>query len=458
MTNAVHEPARNVPVAHECDVCVVGGSCTGVFAAVRAARLGASVAVVEANGFFGGAATAGLVHVWHSLRDMEGKRDIIGGLTAETLERLGRRNAAEAITPSDPRSAYVLNTEELKIELDELVREHGVRPFLHAWFCAPVVEDGRIAAVVVEDKSGRRAIRARCFIDASGDGDLAARGGFGFEGRDDLQPPTAVAIFDHLAPLTGRPGFSIAAEVHDPRHPEHLKRGFLWGQRVPGRPGAYMVAGTRAHGADCSDADQLTRAEMECRRQVRAMGDILRRQPTDGPKVALANVAASLGIRETRHIRCLHRLTQREVLHGEGFEDAIANGTYCCDVHHSGKAGITMRHLDGRESYSEPGQPKRWARWRDESEGVTPFYQIPYRSLVPEGSRNVLVAGRLIDADRWAYGAVRVMVNCNQTGEAAGVAVALATQRGEDVASLDPALLRGALAEGGSIVIGERPK
>ena len=96
-SKSIHEPARDVPVVHECDVCVIGGGGTGVFAAVRAARLGATVALVENNGFFGGIATAGLVNIWHSIYDTAGERQIIGGLTVEVIERLQKRDAVRVM-------------------------------------------------------------------------------------------------------------------------------------------------------------------------------------------------------------------------------------------------------------------------------------------------------------------------------------------------------------------------
>ena len=122
------------------------------------------------------------------------------------------------------------------------------------------------------------------------------------------------------------------------------------------------------------------------------------------------------------------------------------------DTHHSDKAGITMHYLDGTQSYLEPGKPAVRSRWRDESEGVSPYYQVPYRSLVPKGAKNVLVAGRLTDADKEAYGAVRVMMNCNQTGEAAGVACAIALDNACDVADISTSTLRAKLREGGSVI------
>lgn len=451
--NSVHEPARQTPICHTCDVCVVGGSCTGVFAAVRAAQRGAEVCVIENNGFFGGVATAGLVNIWHSLYDTEGQQQIISGLTEAMVDRLRRRGAVTDHGP--PRlNAFVLNTAELIIELDGLVKEHNIRPFLHTKFVLPVVEDGRLVAAIIEDKTGRRAIRAQVFIDASGDGDLIARAGLSFRQLDDLQPPTMCAILHGLQKVHEQnPNFNLADAVHDLQYPEALKKGLLWASQVPGVADSTMVAGTRAHNADCSDADQLTAASIETRRQVRAMCDLLRNHFSGGESVIAAGLPAYIGIRETRHSDCLHTLSEEEVLNGYRFEDAIANGTYRVDIHHSNKPGLTFRYLDGREEYVAPSQPKEESRWRPEQAENPTFYQIPYRSLVPKDAKNVLVAGRLIDADRGAYGGIRVMVNCNQTGEAAGTAAWLALDSETPVADIDTARLREILSATGAVVL-----
>ncbi|MHC5054291.1 MAG: FAD-dependent oxidoreductase [Planctomycetota bacterium] len=430
-----------------------GGGSTGVFAAVAAARMGARVAIVEMNGFLGGTATAAMVCIWHSILDARFERRIIGGLTSEVIDRLRPRGAVTEAEPNE-HLHYVLNTEELKIELDELAAEHDVRTFLHALFVQPVVEDGRVTAAIIEDKSGRRAIRAKVFVDASGDGDLVARAGLPLELRDDLQPPTVGARFHGIGKGTlGR----IRDAVFAPEFRDRLPHGFMWGAAVPGIPDEVFVAGTRAPGADCSDADSLAQAEIEGRRQVRAIMDIARERVDGCDRIALAALGASIGIRETRHARCLHTLTEEEVLSGARFADAIASGSYRVDVHHSGRPGLTFRYLDGREEYVAPGRPVEKRRWRPEtdSEGDADptFYQIPYRSLVPEGSRNCLVAGRVMGADRGAYGAVGVMVNCNQTGEAAGAAAALAADGGLEVADIDTDALRRELAARGAVVI-----
>src|SRR5882757_7608580 len=154
----VHENARETPVWHDVDLCVLGGSCTGVFAAVRAARLGAKVVLIEKAGAFGGVATLSMVNVWHSPLDTVFKKPIIGGLTIELTDRLRERGAM--IDKSDsPHWAWAFNPFEMMIELDRLVLEHGITPMLHTSFVTPIVVSDRIDAVIVENKSGRGAIR-----------------------------------------------------------------------------------------------------------------------------------------------------------------------------------------------------------------------------------------------------------------------------------------------------------
>ena len=123
------------------------------------------------------------------------------------------------------------------------------------------------------------------------------------------------------------------------------------------------------------------------------------------------------------------------------------------DIHHQDKPGITFMHLDGRTTYLQPGLPAEQGRWREPTDSDPTFYQVPLRSLVPEGYGNLILAGRMLDADKTAFSAVRVMVNTNQMGEAAGVAACVALSAGVPVQDVDPDAVRGELARGGSIVI-----
>lgn len=447
------EPSRQVPVVDEYDICVVGGSCTGVFAAVSAARLGARVAIIENNGFFGGVATASQVNIWHTIFDTTGTQQIIAGLTTEIVERLKKRSAVLVGEPGNRDRYFILHTEELKIELDELVTEAGVRPFLHTRFVAPFVEDGRPTAVIVEDKTGRRAIRAAYFIDATGDGDLVDRLGYPCYKHEGMQPPTMCAVIRGLESIRQRfPDFSLQQTVFNPLYKNSLRKGFLWSAEVPSSGDTTMVAGTRVFGVDCSDADELTQAEIEGRRQVRAICDILRENFLDEEINPLVSLPAKIGIRDTRHANCLHQLTEEEVLYGVRFPDAIANGTYRVDIHSHENQGIIFRYLDGTEVWLGAEGQKTVGRWCPEEEATSTFYQIPYASLVPEPATNVLVAGRILDADPGAFGAVRVMVNCNQTGEAAGTAAYVALDGDRTVSGIDVQVLRTLMKRQGSII------
>lgn len=446
MSSFVLEPARQVSVVTEVDVCVIGGSCTGVFAAIRAARLGARVAIVEKEGCFGGVATISMVNVWHSLLDTAFERPIIGGLTLETIERLERREAVRRMEKNVSIGFY-FNSEELKIELDEMVLEHGIQPFLHTQFVAPFVRDGRLEAILIENKSGRGAIKAAQFIDCSGDGDLAARLELETYFSSHLQPATTCAKFAGWDTLK----IDYQQAIRDYADEYGLPPGFAWGGTVPGSD-IYMLAGTRVLGANPANADDLTRAEIEGRRQVRAIQNILKRAAPDS-KVTLQALPSRIGLRESRHVKCGYQLTGEDVLYGHRFEDAIANGSYRVDIHHQDKPGITLQYLDGTQSYHRPGYPGEQSRWRPETTDNPTFYQVPLRSLIPGTVPNLIVAGRMLDADITAHGAVRVMVNLNQTGEAAGVAAFLALHSGAAIGEVPAETVRQTLAAGGSVII-----
>jgi len=441
----VSEPARDVPIAHECDVCVIGGSCTGVFAAVRAARLGASVAIVEHNTIFGGMATSAMVNEWHSTLDVWNRDRVIAGLTLETIDRLRKRDAVLETPPVD-RIQYRFNSAELAGELDRLIAEHRIRAFLPCRFVSSVGEGGRIDAAIVEDKSGRRAIRAKMFIDASGDGDLVRRSGFAAHRSPALQPTTYCALYSGLREMPKIwKRIRHLAEAHD--YP--VDNGWPWIHNWPNSNEVCNVYGPRMNGVDASDADELSTALITARHHHRTLADMVFEET--GQRISILAWAHAMGVRETWHASCEHQLTGKQLLDGEKFPDAIANSVYPLDIHHPG--GTLLRYLDGREAVLDRNGVCSWGRWRDESAPVPPCYHVPYRSLVPRGSKNVLVAGRVLDADRDGFAAVRVMVNMNQTGEAAGTAAWLALDSNKPVNQIDVAKLRSTLAAGGSVVL-----
>ena len=434
---------KELPVINEVDICVLGGSCTGAFAAIRAARLGAKVAIVEKQNAFGGMATNAMVNIWHSLYDTEHNKQIIAGLTWETLDRLSTRKAA-VNDDNNPNTAYTFNSQELKIELDELIIESGIYPYFHTLFSEPVLnEEKHLIGVVVDNKAGRSIIKSKYFIDATGDGDLATRLGLQNYTYDLLQPPTTTAHIDGW----NNEEFYKLYKLH--REEFDIPEGFVWGADVIGSH-SYMLAGTRVFGVNCANPDDITKAEMEGRRQVRAIMDMVRKYGNGN--IGLTALPSSIGIRETRHIKCLHQISDDEALNCKRYDDAIANGSYRFDLHRQDKPGITFKYLDGTETYVVPGRPTVTGRWREETDTNPTFYQMPLRSITPKKFGNLMIAGRMFDASITAFSGMRVMVNMNQLGEAAGVTSFLALNQDKSVQDVDYKDVRKELSRGGSII------
>jgi hypothetical protein len=439
-----HDP-KSLPVYNEVDICILGGSCTGVFAAVRAARLGANVAIIEKQNAFGGVATNAMVNIWHSLLDTEFKQQIISGLTEETMDRLSIRQAVVKSGKSES-AGFTFNSQELKIELDEMVVENGIHPYLHTLFSEPWFDkDGNLAGVIVDNKSGRGIIKAKYFIDATGDGDLCYRLGLETYQNDLLQPPTTCAHFE------GWDTNAFYALLKEHRTEFNIPEGFVWGANLPTTK-SYMLAGTRIYNVNCAIADDLTKAEIEGRRQIRAIMDMMRKY---GPpnKLGLAGLPSQIGIRETRHIKCLYQVSEDDALNGKRFDDAVANGSYRLDLHHQDKPGLTFKYLDGTEVYTRPGYPSEKKRWREKTATNPTFYQVPLRSLIPPKFDNLMIAGRMLDASMGAFSGIRVMVNMNQLGEAAGVTSYLALNQNKPIRNIISSDVRKVLKKGGSIVI-----
>lgn len=448
------EPAKSIPVIEEADVCVLGGSCTGVFAAVRAAKLGAKVVIIEKQNSFGGVATSGLVNVWHSLYDNEKRQQIIAGLTYEMIERLKNRDAIideEAKLGVNDCNAYMLNTEELKIELDSLILETKVKPYLHTYYAGVKMEEDTIDVVYVQNKSGRAAIKAKVFIDATGDGDLCRDAGLNHYTTENMQPPTACAKIYGMNLLGD---FNLPSMLQKHGEEFGLQKDWGWRGKIPAMPEITMHAETHVFNVNCAVADMLTYSEIEGRRHIRAIMDLIREYAPNGKKIALVDLCSYIGIRETYHIESMYKLKNKDVLYGIKFEDAIANGSYRVDIHHSNEPGITFRYLNGVEEVVRgSGMSPEFRRWREEMEINPTYYQIPYRSLVTQKVKNLLMTGRMLDAEEEAYSAIRVMVNTNQTGEAAGVAAYISLAQDGDVRSVNVNDLRKLLKEGGSIIL-----
>lgn len=431
------------------DVCVVGGSCTGVFAAVRAAREGLSVCIIEGGNCFGGTATSGLVNVWHSFYDTEYKNRIIGGLSKEVIDSLEKKDAVTE-TKNSPSRGYTFDSEQLKFVLDKMVIDAKIKPYLHTVFYDAEVQMNKIHSITVGNKDGLFKISASFYIDATGDGDICRRIGVPFYEDEALQPPTMCARYYGI----GNDRLNCVAEIIRD-HGEEAGLGKDWGWRgfTPGSDMFTLNADNHIFNMNCAKAEDLTYSEIEGRRKVEAVERLLRKYLDD--KIRVTALPSYVGIRESYHIKSLYQAKGEEVLLGKRFDDAVMNGSYRVDYHHGNTSGITFKYLDGTmETIPESGAKSQYSRWRNDSGSYPVFYQLPYRALIPETDvDNLLMAGRMIDSDREAFSALRVMVNCNQMGEAAGQASAIALKDGVGARAVDTAKLRKKLSDNGAVII-----
>ncbi len=444
----VAEPAREVPVLCECDVAVFGGGPAGVCAATAAARHGARVLLVERLGHLGGMATAGNVNLLHPLYGTDGATKVIGGLPEEFLRRLSSLGAAYNSARDGETGHWVICSETAKFVLDDMVLSSGCRVVLDTLAAGVLREDDRVRAVLVEGKSGREAILASVFIDCTGDADILRRAGCETQlgdGTGRCQAPSLCFRVAGKSPDALPLGDVYSELVKEPMdYNGEQYANFLWGSSGVWDRSEQMMAGTRVLNVNCADTLDLTRAEVEARYQLRWLLGRLKSLP-GWEQARLIDIAAQVGLRESHRILAEHQLRREEVLHGVPFADAIAQGTYPIDIHTPDAPGIVFERLDGtrhRQNADRTWDTERWdGRPLDAPLRETLCYQVPYRSLVPRGLRNVLAAGRCIGANHDSAGAIRVMVNCMQFGQAAGVAAAMAVRDG-DVHAVDTAVLR----------------
>lgn len=451
----VAEAARELPVWADCEVAVFGGGPAGVCAAAAAARAGKTVVLVERYGFLGGMATAAGVNMWHSLYGTDEATKIIGGLPEEIIRRLARLGAAYNTAGDGETGGWVICSETTKFVLDDLVIGSGVRLLLHTLLVGAIRDGRRIAAAIVEGKSGRGAILADVYVDCTGDADLVRRAGAATQLGDETgrcQPPGLVfRVGSGKAGAMPLP--QIQAELFQTPMDYNGRPypAFLWGTKGVWDKAEHMMAGTRVLCVNAAETPDLTRAEVEARYQLRWVLGRLKSLPGWEQSYLIA-AAAQIGVRETHRIIAEHQLTREEVLNGVAFEDAVAQGKYPIDIHEADAPGIRFEHLDGRWTRIGGDGSREQGRWDGQPAGAPPretlCYQIPYRSLIPRELDNVLVAGRCAGATHESAGAVRVMVNCMQLGQAAGAAAAM-QGAGGDVRDVDVGALQKSMTESG---------
>lgn len=428
------------------DLVVVGGGCTGVCAAVRAARQGLRVAIIEKNNCLGGVATSGLVNIWHSLFDVDGKEQIIGGVTDEVVRTLARDGYADL--GKTPVTAIRFDPNAMKWALDQLVVGNGIRVFFHTFYSTLLMQENRITGILVSNKDGLGIIKADFFVDATGDGDLCRDAGLPAYRSSAVQPPSPGCF------LKGRIRNDIGQLIRDHGAEFGLDDDWGWDDFIPGIEDVRFRADFHIFGKMCSKAEDLTAAEIEGRNKIYALQALLRKY--DDPALSVVALSSHIGIRETVHYETRFRANEQDLLMGKGYADTVMRGTYRVDVHHHNDNGITFKYLTGSTVtyYGKSSQPIR-GNWREEA-GITtpyaPYYQVPFDILVQEQVDNLIPVGRMVNADEGAFGAIRVMVNLNQLGEAAGVAAWLSLQEGKPISGVSGEAVKRTLQAGGSLL------
>jgi hypothetical protein len=433
--NTILEPARQLPVYGEFDVVVVGGGPAGLAASVSAARHGARVLLVERYGFLGGMGTAGGVTNFAGLygRKNGQMQQVVHGVADELLARLAALGGLN--DPQDGMQGRIrvqsYDVSSLKCAADQLLVAHGVQILFHAWAAAVVKQGNRIEALVVETKSGRLAVRANQFIDCSGDADVANFAGVPSETGDangsGLYPTTMFRVGHVDAPhalaavgeFTAINTLMAKAQTDKPGQYQFPREGaILRPQKNPTewRANVTQVANSSGHAMDATDARQLSDGELEGRRQIADYFRFLKREVPGFANASIVDIAAQIGVRETRRIQGLYRLTGDDILTSRRFDDAIGINAWPMELHASGRIDWQFPH-----------------NWDSPSGRV--YNDLPWRMLVPNAVDNLLVAGRCASMTHEGQSAARVSGACFVMGQAAGTAAATlaATQSTADV-------------------------
>lgn len=433
-STTIREPAKDVRVAGSYDVIVCGGGPSGLIAAVAAARNGAKTLLIERYGFVGGMSTSALVTPISEFRHF-GKQHI-GGIPFELLKKAADLDGANVALES---GNFPVNDEILKLAAQRLLIESGVTLLYHSWFSNCVMEGGRITHIIVQNKSGRVAYEARVFVDCTGDADLVRSAGFPTVKGDVLQPATLwfqlggvdTDALDYLFRDAVDGMLPVSAVIRN-RLLELNKQNEI---PIFGGPwinkffhDGMVSINLLREATDASNPEWFTRTECSLRENLHLMIDVLRREFPEFRNCWLAKSGVQTGVRETYHIVGLYQLQKDDILVPKAFPDTIAKGAHVIDIHSSSS--------NEQDNLVVPRQE----------------YNVPFRCLVPQGSINLVTAGRCLSADGPGFGSVRVMATCMAMGQGAGTAAALSVSHGYSMSEMNFQLLRETLIAQGAVV------
>ena len=397
------------------DVLVLGSGPSGFAAAYTAAKNGAKVILVEQSGDIGGISTSGLMSHW------------TGSCGSPLFNLILRRSAEKNEGEFNNKITNLIDPEKLKTLYLEMLDEVGCKVMLYTFAEDAICEGDKVLGATVVNKSGKTDIYAKVTVDATGDGDIAAKSGaefiLGRESDNKMQPATLmfkVGGVDYECAVflgsfestyeTPNGELQTLAKQHIPYPAGHI---LTYESTLPGVVTCNM---TNAIDIDGTDADDLTRATLTCRRQMDDIVKYLREFVPGYEKCYIISSASLIGIRETRHFKGKYTLNEQDILQAKVFEDYVVKDAYFnFDVHNITGAGL-----------DKTGVQKHFNQ--------TKGYTIPYRCLLPEVKENLLLCGRNISGTHMAHSNFRVMPICVGIGEAAGVAASIAVN---DNCSLD---------------------
>jgi ribulose 1,5-bisphosphate synthetase/thiazole synthase len=440
----ISEPSKKIPVMAETDVLVVGSGPGGLSAAIAAAREGVTVMLVERFGCFGGNITQAMVEgiAWYRHeKTVDG-----GGIGVEFETRAKAMGASQ----KDPEAlGELLDADMFKYVADTMVREAGIVPVLHCYAVDAVMEGDTIKGIITESKSGRQAIAAQSVIDATGDADVAFHAGAPYTKAEKSEMMEATVNFGcsgvdverFIAYVKKNPSHirdwaRETAGKEDDLFNTYIEEPFLKAREVGEIPEGVKIFGfwdgiteageatninvVRLSGIDCTDVYDLTRAEMEGRRQALLALGALKKYTPGFEHAKLRTFGSSVGTRESRKIRGEHTLTGKEVRNEARFSDSIGIFPEFLDAY-----GVVIIPTTGR------------------------YFQLPYGILLPQGVDNLLVAGRCVSGDRMAFAATRQMMCCCVSGQGAGVAAAESVKEGVSCREVDVSRVQKALKKQG---------
>ncbi len=375
----------DTPIVARYQVVVAGGGPSGVIAAVAAARSGASTLLIERYPFLGGNGTAGLMTCYNGFRNQRPPEALqtVKGIPAEYIAELVRLGgiidedpypkAKHDVAGGDLPYCIGFDPEAAKVASLNLIQKEGVKLRLHSWVAAPMLDGSRVTGIIVESKSGRQVIAADIVIDATGDGDIAARAGAPFMGPASQGDRMDMSLMYRLGGL--------------PSSVEGNYGGIRIGDRV--------VKWGPGFGGDGLDVENLTRAEVETRLKLWEQVQELKKKP--GMESAyLMQSATGIGVRETRRILGEYVVTEQDAIKCTRFPDVVAIS-------------------------SNPMPSYHGKRFFFEHEG----FEIPYRSLVPKNVEGLVLTGRCISCEQAPFQSARSMAPAMAVGHASGCAAAL---------------------------------